>query len=82
MIIKDTYYIKRDNTYLWTGTDFEILTTDKVIEKRPMLFADECKTLFKDGEEVGQAIWLKDCDTQDNYTEQDVVEESEEENAN
>ena len=40
-----------------------------VLEERPVLYADEGYELVKDRERVGTAVWLKDGDVAENYTE-------------
>ena len=40
----------------------------KVSEERVILYPEEGKELLKDGERFG-AVWLKDGDVADNYTE-------------
>ena len=78
MQVKNSYYIKRDGKYIWLAADVQPLPTDEVVEVRPMLFADEGKTLFKDCVEVGQCVWLRNGDTMDNYEERDIPPEPEE----
>lgn len=47
-----------------------------VIEEMDILNADEGFELIRksDGENVGSSVWLKDGDTQDNYSEVEVEE--------
>lgn len=45
-----------------------------IIEEMDILNADEGYELVKDGERVGSSVWLKDGDTQDNYSEVEVEE--------
>lgn len=45
-----------------------------VLEEMDILNADEGFELVKDGERVGTSVWLKDGDTQENYSEIEVEE--------
>lgn len=49
----------------------------EVSEERTVLYPEEGKELVKDGERFG-AVWLKDGDVADNYTEEDQLPEPEE----
>ena len=73
MQVKDSYYVKRGEDYIWLSQGIEPLETDEIVEVRPMLVADEGKTLFRDGVEVGASVWLKDSDVPENYTEEDIT---------
>lgn len=43
-----------------------------VLEEMDILNADEGYELVKNGERIGASVWLKDGDTQDNYSEVEV----------
>lgn len=45
-----------------------------VLEEMDILNADEGYELVKDDERIGGSIWLKDGDTQDNYSELTINE--------
>lgn len=49
-----------------------------ILEERVILHAEDSYTLYKGEEEVGGAIWLKDGDTADNYTEKELPSKPEE----
>ena len=72
MQVKTSYYIKRGNDYIWLSQGIEPLETDEIVEVRPMLVADEGKTLVRDGMEIGGSLWLKDEDVPENYEEIDI----------
>ena len=72
MKVVDSYYIKRDEDYIWLSQGIEPLETDEIVEVRPMLVADEGKTLVRDGVEIGGSLWLKDGDVAENYQEIDI----------
>lgn len=40
-----------------------------ILEEMNILTAEEGYTLYKDGENIGSSVWLKDGDSQDNYEE-------------
>jgi len=67
-----TYYILRDDIYIWLSQFSGPLATDTIVEQRPMLFADEGKVLTRNGEMVGKGIWTADFS---GYEEVDEVEE-------
>ena len=46
----------------------------EVLEEREVLYAEERYELVKDGERVGTSVWLKNGDSQENYTEVEVEE--------
>lgn len=79
MQVKNSYYIKRNGVYIWLNAGIPMQDGDELIEVRPMLIADEGKTLWKDGEEVGQCVWLRNGDVKENYEERDIPPEPEEE---
>ena len=79
METKDSYFIKRDGSYIWLSQGVQPQDTDEVIEIRKMLIAKEGYTLEKDGEIVGSAVWIKDGDSPDKYTEVELPPEPEEE---
>lgn len=71
-----TYYVERENDYLWLGRGVKPLETDTVIEERIMLYAEEGKLLKKD-DFMCSCIWLKDGDTESNWEEIDPPMEEE-----
>ena len=54
---------------IWCGFKPEGAT---ITEERPVLYADEGKTLLRiaDEENVGNSVWLHDGDVQENYREE------------
>lgn len=50
----------------------------EVAEERVVLYPEEGKELVKGDERFG-AVWLKDGDVAENYTEEDIIKELEEE---
>lgn len=43
-----------------------------ITEERTVLHAEKGYVLYKGDEKIGTAVWLKDGDTQDNYTEKEM----------
>ena len=76
MKIKNSYYIKRNNVYIWLSHLLEPDKNDEIIEVRKMLVADEGKTLVLNGEIIGGVVWLKNT-TESMYEEIDepLIEE-------
>jgi len=56
----DTYYVNRNGKNIWLSQNCKPLETDAIVEVRPMIFADDGKTLSLNGKIVGQCIWTKD----------------------
>lgn len=80
----DTKYIKFENgnRQAWLGEGVDESGFPDVVDVtiRKMLAADEGYVLAKDGEQIGECVWLKDGDSADNYTEEEpIVEEPVEE---
>lgn len=48
-----------------------------VLEEMDILNAEEGFELVKDGERIGSSVWLKDGDTQENYSEIEIEETEE-----
>lgn len=80
MKIFDTYVIRytKDGKEMtaWLSKDSQLSSFENstIIETRPMLYADDGLVLFRDGEETGEAIWLRDGDSIENYTEGEHIE--------
>ena len=43
-----------------------------ITEERTVLHAEKGYVLYKGDKKIGTAVWLKDGDTQDNYTEKEI----------
>jgi len=72
MHIVNSYYIKRDENYIWLRAGLEPEPKDKIIEERLILNAEEEMDLIRiaDDENMGSSIWLRDGDVQENYREE------------
>lgn len=77
MEVKLSYYIRRDGNDIWLNQGVQPEPTDEVLEVRDMLVAAENKTLYRDGLEIGQVVWLQNGDTPENYIEGDMPPEPE-----
>ena len=47
----------------------------EVLETMDILNADEGYELVRDGKSVGNSVWLKDGDAQENYEEREVADD-------
>lgn len=77
MNIKNSYYVKRGDVFLWLRVGLEPEPTDEIIEERPILFAEDGYDLIRiaDEENIGSSIWLHNGDVQENYREEEHKEE-------
>lgn len=75
MYITQTYKYKSNNV-IYVGAN--VPEDAEVLETLNILNADEGYELVRDGESVGNSVWLRDGDSQDNYTEVEIVEPEEE----
>ena len=50
----------------------------EVLETMDILNADDGYELIKNGESIGNSVWLRDGDSQENYAEVEIVEPEEE----
>lgn len=75
MFTKTTYKFEKDGVIgLACGYKPEV---GEIFEELVILYAEDGYTLCKGGEEVGEAVLLKDGDTDDNYTEKERKEPEE-----
>ena len=76
MEIRKTYVFKKDGV---TGFACGYKPKDgEIIEEREILYAIDGFELYKDGEKIGGAVWLKDGDKKESYEELPVLNEDEE----
>ena len=75
MYITQTYKYKSNNV-IYVGAN--VPTDAEVLETLNILNADEGYELVRDGESIGNSVWLKEGDSQDNYAEVEIVEPEEE----
>lgn len=76
MEIRITYVFKKDGV-----TGFACGYKPKnaeIVEEREILYATDGFELYKDGEKIGGAVWLKDGDKKESYEELPVLNEDEE----
>lgn len=45
-----------------------------ILETMDILYAEDGYELYHDGENIGNSVWLKDGDTQDNYIEKEIID--------
>ena len=74
MHIKTTYIFIKDGV---KGMACGYKPAGEILEERPILYAEDGYTLYKDDEEIGGAGWLKDGDVQENYHEVELPPEPE-----
>lgn len=79
MQIKNSYYIKRGDNYIWLRVGIEPDPTDEIIEERPILFAEDGYDLIRisDEENMGSGLWLHNGDLKENYREEEHIEPEE-----
>ena len=75
MYITQTYKYKSNNV-IYVGAN--VPEDAEVLETLNILNADEGYELVRDGESIGNSVWLKEGDSQDNYAEVEIVEPEEE----
>lgn len=74
MYITNIYKYKKDGI-IYVGGDVQ--EGAEILEAMDILNAEDGYDLIRisDNENVGTSVWLKDGDTQENYTEKEHVEE-------
>lgn len=68
MYIKKTYVFDKDGII---GYACGYIPDGKIFEEREVLYAENGFELYKDDENVGSAVWLKDT-VQEDYTEKEI----------
>lgn len=72
MYITQTYKYELDGVVYVSGKLPEDAT---ILETMNILNADDGKELIKNGESIGNSVWLKDGDAQENYEEREVADD-------
>ncbi|MBQ5901275.1 MAG: hypothetical protein IIW86_05390 [Clostridia bacterium] len=74
MKITQSYKYRKDNIVYIGG---EVPEGAEVLETMNILNADDGKELIKNGANIGNSVWLKDGDSQENYAEVEILEPEE-----
>ena len=75
MFLSEVKKYRKDNIVYVGG---EVPEGAEVLETMVILNADDGKELIKNGESIGNSVWLKDGDAKENYEEREIeVEEPE-----
>lgn len=74
IIAKTANFAQESEKGIWRGIKSE---GEVIFEKRQILFATDGYNLVRksDGENVGNSVWLKNGDSQENYVEIEMSEE-------
>ena len=72
MFLSEVKKYRKDNIVYVSG---EVPEGAEVLETMVILNADYGKELIKNGESIGNSVWLKDGDAQENYEEREVADD-------